>query len=97
MRRAETTALLAAHAEALREIGIGALFVFGSMARDEAGADSDVDLFFDPSHTGLSLFDVMDARDHISGLLQRPVDIMTRNSLHPYLRSRIEAEAVRIF
>ena len=97
MRRAETSALLAAHAESLRALGIGALFLFGSTARDEAGPDSDIDLFFDPGRPGLSLFDVMAVRDQISSLVQRPVDVMTRSSLHPYLRSRIEAEAVQVF
>ena len=97
MQRTETTAVLAAHADQLRALGIGALFLFGSTARDEAGPGSDVDLFFDPVRPGLSLFDVMDVRDRISGLLHRPVDVMTRSSLHPYLRQRIEAEAVRVF
>lgn len=97
MRRAQTTAILVADSERLRGLGIGALYLFGSTARDEAAESSDVDLFFDPAHDGLSLFDVMEARDRISALLQRPVDVMTRSSLHPYLRARIEAEAIRIF
>jgi predicted nucleotidyltransferase len=97
MRRAETTAVLAAHAAPLRAMGVGALFMFGSTARDEAGPGSDIDLFFDPARPGLSLFDVMDVRDQVASLLDRPVDVMTRASLHPYLRPRIEAEAIRIF
>ena len=97
MRRAETTALLAAQADALRAMGVGALYLFGSTARDEARSDSDIDLFFDPSRPGLSLFDVMDLRDRLSNMLMGRVDVMTRTSLHPYLRPRIEAEAVRIF
>jgi predicted nucleotidyltransferase len=97
MRYAETTALLAAEVDSLRALGAGALYLFGSTARDEANNDSDVDLFFDPVRPDLSLFDVMDLRDRLSSLLMRRVDVMTRTSLHPYLRPRIEAEAVRVF
>ncbi len=96
MRRHQVTACLQPHAEQLQAAGVGALYLFGSTARDEAGADSDVDLFFDPARPGLSLFDVMDLRDRLAALLGRRVDVMTRASLHPYLRPRIEAEAVKI-
>ena len=97
MRCTEALNHLRDHAEQLRSSGVAALYLFGSTARDEAGPGSDIDLFFDPSHNGLSLFDVMDVRDQISGFLHRPVDVMTRSSLHPYLRQRIEAEAIRVF
>ena len=97
MRCADATSRLKAHAGTLRLAGIGALYLFGSTARNEATADSDVDLFFDPARPGLSLFDVMDLRDSLAILLGRPVDVMTRSSLHPYLRPRIEAEAIRVF
>lgn len=96
MRRDDARSLLAAHAAALHAAGVGALYLFGSMARDEAGPASDVDLFFDPARPGLSLFDVMDLRDRLAELLGRRVDVMTRSSLHPYLRPRIEAEAIRV-
>jgi predicted nucleotidyltransferase len=97
MRRDEASQRLTAEAAALQAAGIGALYLFGSTGRDEAGPESDVDLFFDPARAGLSLFDVMDLRDRLSGILGRRVDVMTRSSLHPYLRSRIEAEAIRVF
>ena len=97
MVRSEVTATLRAHADRLRAVGVGALYLFGSTARDEAGPASDIDLFFDPADVGLSLFDVMDLRDEIAGLLHSRVDVMTRSSLHPYLRGRIEAEAVHVF
>ena len=97
MRAIEAVDCLRRHADQLRMAGVGALYLFGSTARDEAGTGSDVDLFFDPARTGLSLFDVMAVRDQIGELLHRPVDVMTRGSLHPYLRPRIEAEAIRVF
>lgn len=87
--------LRAEHAD-LRAVGVESLYLFGSLARGEAQADSDVDLFFD-HRPGLSLFDVMALRERLEARLGRPVDLMTRQSLHPYLRPRIEAEALQVF
>lgn len=97
VRRSETTSRLRAHADRLRAAGVGSLYLFGSTARDDAGADSDVDLFFDPADARLNLFDVMAVRDEVEALLGCKADVMTRNSLHPYLRPRIEAEALQVF
>ena len=97
MDRQEAMGRLKAALPRLKAAGVGALYMFGSTARNEAGPASDIDLFFDPARPGLNLFDVMAARDEICGLLERPVDLMTRGSIHPYLRQRIEAEAVRVF
>lgn len=80
----------------LRAAGISALYMFGSTNRNEARADSDVDLFFDPAGR-MSLFDVMQVRDELESVLAARADVTTRQSLHPYLRERIEAEAQRIF
>ena len=81
----------------LKAAGVGALYLFGSTARGEAGPSSDVDLFFDPAHNRLSLFDVMNVRDIAQERVGIKVDLCTRNSLHPALRADIEAEAVRVF
>ena len=43
MKRAEVLAILAAHREKLQELGVKSLNLFGSVARDEARPDSDVD------------------------------------------------------
>lgn len=97
MRRDETTSRLRDHADRLRAAGVGALYLFGSIARDDAGTDSDIDLFFDPANPRLNLFGVMAVRDEVEALLGCKADVMTRNSIHPYLRPRIEAEALQVF
>ncbi len=97
MTRQEALHRLQAASPRLKAAGVGALYLFGSTARDEAGPASDVDLFFDPAHNRLSLFDVMEVRDIAQELVGIKVDLCTRNSLHPALRADIEAEAVRVF
>ncbi len=72
--------------------GLANISVFGSMARGDADADSDVDLLVD-APAGISAFVLgemlMDAQD----LLGRRVDIVTRAALHPMMRERVLEEA----
>lgn len=78
-----------------RQYGVGGLFVFGSMARGDAGANSDVDLLVENSAqlTGFELGAMqMDAQD----ILGRKVDLLTSNALHPLMRERVLKEAVRL-
>lgn len=44
MRRAEVIAFCACHRDDLRQLGISSLLIIGSVARDEARPDSDLDL-----------------------------------------------------
>ena len=67
--------------------------IFGSVARGEAGSDSDVDFLVDmgPKHSpwfpGGLLMDLQD-------LLGCQVDILTEDALHWYIRDRVLEEAV---
>ena len=72
--------------------GIREVRVFGSMARGDAGDDSDVDLLVSlpPERTGLALGGLlMDVQD----LLHRRVEVVTEKSLHPDLLDRVLQEA----
>jgi hypothetical protein len=81
----------------LKHLGVEHLYLFGSTARGEAREDSDVDLFFDHPPGSLGLFDLMDVKDAAARILGRRTEIMTRRSLHPALRERIEASALQVF
>ena len=97
MDRIEAIAKLKEHEAELKQLGVEHLYLFGSTARDEAREDSDVDLFFDHPLGSLGLFELMDVKDAAARILGRKTDIMTRRSLHPVLRERIEASAVQVF
>jgi uncharacterized protein len=88
---------LKAHEAELRCLGVQHLWLFGSTARGEARPGSDVDLFFDHEWGKLSLFDVMEIQDVAARILGCETDAMTRNSLHPVLRGRIEKSALMVF
>lgn len=67
--------------------------VFGSRARGESRDDSDLDLLVDLEE-GRSLLDLIGIEQDLEDLLGRPVDVITRRELSPYLRERVLAEAV---
>ena len=97
MKRQDAISLLSGSADAIRSLGVDALYLFGSTARDEAREESDVDLFFDYEDGKVfTLVDLITLRDAITNILDRDADVIARNSLHAYLRPKIEAEAVRV-
>lgn len=69
--------------------------LFGSFARGDATADSDVDFLveFEEDRT---LLDLAGLRLDLREALGRDVDVATPGSLHPKLRNRILREVVRI-
>lgn len=77
--------------------GLRSLYLFGSTARDEAGPDSDIDIFaeFEP-HARLG-WDFAGVPELMAKRLSRAVDFTTRDALHPLLRADIEDEAIRVF
>jgi uncharacterized protein len=97
VKRDDAIAILKEHEAELRELGVEHLYLFGSTARGEAREDSDVDLFFDHPEGSLGLYQLIDVKDAAARILGQKTDIMTRRSLHPVLRERIEASALQVF
>ena len=98
MTRDEVLAKLKSAEGELRALGVGELYLYGSVARDEADADSDVDLFADPApDRPLGFREYMRAREMLEELLGTDVDFTTRCSLHPLITKRAERDAVRVF
>lgn len=95
MRLAEALRILAEHREDLvQRHHVRELSIFGSVARDQAGPDSDVDLLveFDRS---VGLFAFARLKLELERWLGRHVDLATRAALHPRLRAGILSEAIR--
>jgi predicted nucleotidyltransferase len=72
------------------------LKLFGSAARGEEKADSDVDLLVE-FEGDKSLFDLIGLELELTAFLGRKVDLLTEPSISPYLRDRILASASVIY
>ena len=75
-----------------RQHGARRLRVFGSRARGEAGASSDVDLLIE-LESGRDLLDLVALKQDLEALLGCPVDVVEEEGLSPHLRERVLAEA----
>jgi hypothetical protein len=89
--------LIEPDAGALRVRGVTALYVFGSMARNEDGRPNDVDLIvdYDP-HSNFNLIDLSAIGRHLSDRLGLKVGVVTRNGIHRRIHDRVLGEAVRV-
>jgi len=90
----EIISLLKAHRTELDEFGVDSLYVFGSVARGEAGPRSDVDMLVDFNRP-IGLIRFVRLQRRLSDLLGTRVDLATRDALREPMRTRILAEAVR--
>jgi hypothetical protein len=82
-------------ADVMRQRGVVRASVFGSVARGEASAESDVD-FLVEFEKGRTLLDLSGLRLDLVEILGCDVDVATPKSLHPELRDRILGELVAI-
>ena len=89
---------LGRRADAIKAMGATALYLFGSVAQDDARAASDLDLFIDYDRNGrFNAFDLVGIKQFLEQELGVEVDVTTRDGLHPALRADIERSAVRVF
>lgn len=83
---------LRAHRDQLRRLGVRRLSLFGSYARGEQTAESDLDFLVEFERKSFDAY--MDLRVFLEGLFQRPVDLATAETIKPGLRDSILAEAI---
>jgi predicted nucleotidyltransferase len=82
----------------LRSAGLTALYLFGSVARDEGGDASDVDLLFEAAEDrSLSLIDQARLQRKLGEALGTGVDLLERSALRPAIRRMAESDMLRIF
>ncbi|BBB94867.1 putative nucleotidyltransferase [Bradyrhizobium elkanii] len=98
MNRFDAIDTLRRSEQALRGRGVMHAALFGSVARGDRRADSDIDIMIeiDPG-ARLTVFDYMDIKEYISGLFEGPVDVVNRDALKPYVRPAATADAIYAF
>ena len=96
MLRDQVLSTLRSHKPALQErFGVTRLALFGSVARDAARPDSDVDVLvsFDGPATSARYSGL---QFYLEELLGRPVDLVTDKALRERLRPYVERDAIAV-
>jgi len=79
------------------EYGARRIRVFGSVAREDDAADSDIDFLVDFPR-GYDLFlQRIPLAEQLQGLLNRTVDLVPEHELTPYIRDRVLSEAIDLW
>jgi predicted nucleotidyltransferase len=93
--RAEVVERIKSRREDLKSFGVASLQLFGSVARDEARPDSDVDLLvkFSGPVTSDAFFGV---KFLLEDLLDRRVDLVTEAALREPIQRRIQGDLLRV-
>ena len=96
MRRDDVLAILRAEQPRLRsEFRVKSLALFGSVARDEACAESDVDLLVEFDRP-VGLFGLIRLQEYLEGRLGCKVDLGTPGGLKARIRDRVLAESIHV-
>jgi uncharacterized protein len=91
---AEITTKLSEFRSRLEFYGVSEIYIFGSYARNQHSVHSDIDLmavFKKP----IGFFKFLQLRAELSQLLNRPVDLISRDGLRSHMEQQILKECVR--
>ena len=94
MSREKVLKILKTHIKELRQHQVASLYLFGSVARGEETADSDIDLLVD-FDSPVGLFDFLRLKYFLEEVIGMSVDLVTRDALKDRLRERILKETIR--
>jgi predicted nucleotidyltransferase len=98
MNSSEAIDTLRRSEEALHKRGVTHAALFGSVARGDNRAGSDIDIMIeiDPE-ARITIFDYVELKEYIAGLFDEPVDVVNRETLKPYVRPAATADAIYAF
>lgn len=96
IKRDEVLSLVTAHQEELKQLGVKSLDLFGSVARDEAHSESDVDFLVEFAIEA-GFFDLFRVQHYLEAILGRDIDLGIQDALRKDLREPVLGELIRVF
>ncbi|MDV3002949.1 MAG: hypothetical protein N5P05_004604 (plasmid) [Chroococcopsis gigantea SAG 12.99] len=93
MEREKVLSIITAHREPLKQLGVSSLELFGSVARNQGGAASDVDFLVEFS-IDAGFFELFKLRHYLEEILGCQVDLGTKDSLRESLRESIMKDLI---
>ena len=96
MKKDDVLKIIAEHREQLEKLGVKSLLLFGSVARDEAGPDSDVDFLVELNRE-MGLFEFIKIRLYLEDILNCSVDLGTEDALRENLREPVLKDVINAF
>jgi predicted nucleotidyltransferase len=98
MKSQDIIDILRRNADTLRERGVKHAALFGSLARGEADAQSDIDILIDLDPAiRFDVFSYVGLKLYIEELFPGRVDVVNRAALKPYLREPVAADLIDAF
>jgi predicted nucleotidyltransferase len=95
MELQQALTILENHRHQIKILSVKSLSIFGSVARNEATENSDIDFIVE--FEGATTFDkYMDLKIFLEDTLQIEVDLATLRSLKPQIKTNINKEAIRV-
>ena len=96
MTREDVLRIIADHRQDLKRLAVKSLSLFGSVARNEAGVDSDIDLLveFETGHPS-GLFEFISLKNFLEDVLRSNVDLIMYEALSESFRQNVLQEAIR--
>ena len=94
MERGEVVRLIKENYEEIKRFGVKRIGIFGSVVRGEARGDSDVDVLVEFEEGKKTFENFINLAFFLEELLGRKVDLLTSESVSPYIRPYIEEEVV---
>ncbi|WP_246689412.1 nucleotidyltransferase domain-containing protein [Methylobacterium sp. WL19] len=90
--------ILRAHEGELQRRGVRHAALFGSVARGESHAGSDIDVMIEIDETTIrSVYDYVGVIDFIGELFPISVDVSNKDMLKPHVRPAAERDAIHAF
>lgn len=80
----------------LKEAGVVRSSFFGSVARDEATSESDVDILIELGRS-MGFLEFIRLQKKLEAVLKKKVDLLTYRSINPRLKKYIEKDEVVIY